>query len=91
MISTVTVQRMMSCDCLVEHPEGWTEEQVRAALTARAMDFGARVQMWDAESKTTLGAIALGEDNVSEEPDEEGAVPYQPDPFELTDDDQATE
>ena len=82
MISTVTVTRTMSAPVLVEHPDEWTAEQVTAALMARALDFGSRVQMWDAECKTTLGDIALDEDLTE---DEEGSMPSSMDPFELVD------
>lgn len=77
-ISTVRVLRSSTTYVTVEHPESWGADEVLAALTSRMMDFGSRVGFYDADSRTKIKDIAIGEN----EPD-------QPcnDPFPLTDDD----
>lgn len=76
-ISTVRVIRTEDAYVTVEHPEGWTEAEVRAALDERKMDFGQKVQFYNADQHTRIKAIAVGEN----EPDD----PMM-DPFPLTDD-----
>lgn len=58
-LSTVHIRRMTDAFVAIEHPKDWTEEQVRAELTARAMDFAQAAPMWSAESRTTMGRVYL--------------------------------
>jgi hypothetical protein len=79
-ISTVRVTRTEDAYVPVEHPEGWSEDDVKSALDARMLDFGTKVQFWNAEQRTRVRAIVLGQN----EPDDPMI-----DPFELTDEDLA--
>jgi hypothetical protein len=62
MISTVTIERMSAAKLAVEHPDDWTEENVKAAVEARALDIGGMVPYWSATTKSAIGAVTLGED-----------------------------
>lgn len=70
--SNVHVRRVADAYVAIEHPKGWTEEQVRRALGVRMIDFGGRVQFWNAENRSALAHVYVGEFD----PDERMATPF---------------
>lgn len=88
--STVYVTRTVKAAVLVEHPYGWTEEQVLAQVKERALDFAQAIQWWSADSDDThteIAGVALGVDESEvSDPGGSGPEPYSPPVFELTDD-----
>ena len=93
MISTVTVQRLTTAEVAIEHPDGWSDEQLQAAATNRANDIANRADTWCGDTKVTLTQIARDHDYREAEDDEEATdapKPYRPDPVELSEDDLVT-
>lgn len=93
-ISTLRVSRSQDAFVAVEHPEGWGEAEVLAAVNARLLDLGKKIDWWDADSTSavegvTLGEndpdnphcepFALGEPEASDEPSDEPAPEMTPD------------
>lgn len=80
-ISTVKVTRTQDAYVAVEHPEGWGEAEVLAAIDGVVMDFAPKVTWWDADSTSSIDGVAVGEN----EPDDPHREPYRlgaPDPAE---------
>jgi hypothetical protein len=71
-ISTAHYQRTVHAFVSVEHPDDYSEEQIRAALDAKALDIGPRLCFWANDAtETELVGVAVGVD----EPDMEGQTP----------------
>jgi hypothetical protein len=89
MISTIAVDRVTTSLVALEHPDDWTEAEVRKAVATRAIDIGTcPAAMWSGETRTTLGAIAYGEDTRPEDTDPASTYPDPDDtPVTLTEDD----
>lgn len=51
--STLKVVRHVEAFTPIEHPIGWTNEQILAGVTNRSADILGRTRFWDAETETT--------------------------------------
>lgn len=71
-ISTVKVTRTSDAYIAVEHPAGWSEEDVMAALDKRKMDFADKIGWWNADTTTDIETLVLGEND----PDDPHREPF---------------
>ena len=77
--STVRVQQIRDAYVAVEHPAGWSAEDLAAALSRRGSDLVAATQWWDAEATTSIPTATLGE----YEPDDPSREPFALSPADL--------
>lgn len=90
MLSTLKFSRTQTAEVRVEHPDDWTEAQVRAAATARVIDVAERVSWWDSKTRAKIEEILVGQDDAEPEDEHGCCVPSSHrEPVEFTDDDLA--
>lgn len=58
--STVEIRQVRTAAVIIEHPVGWSDEDVSTAATKRAGDLANRADWWDAETTTELVEVARG-------------------------------
>lgn len=88
MKSTVEVTREMKATAEVEHPDGWTADEVKRAASIRSADIVDGCWDWESRRTTITGATLGAEMPVDESEDESMAVPHR-EPVELTAEDLA--
>lgn len=73
-LSNIRVQRTFDVYIAVEHPKGWGEDDLKAAIEKRAMDFGAALNVWSSSpAHTSLTEVYLDEFD----PDDRYAKPFE--------------
>jgi len=60
LFSTVEVRRVQVGVVIVEHPDGWTDAQLSAAVGRRGGDIASRADFWSAAPETELVEVARG-------------------------------
>jgi hypothetical protein len=85
MISTVTIQRTVTAEVEVDHPDAWTSNQVISAAQFRSADVSERATYWRSQTRTTVESVSL-DDRVDPEADMCGPPP---EPIALTAEDLA--
>lgn len=66
-ISTVRVQQLRDAFVAIEHPEGWTAEQLSAALARRSGDIASGTCWYDAAATTSVVEAVMGVNKPDEE------------------------